>query len=121
MAILGIKEAYESAESRLNGMTFEEFAEATKDFEVTPVYYSGNVIGAILVKENNVHACIKPEYKGKWFGRVAVRIISEIVEKYGEAITSATTEDGRKIVEALGFVKDGEIYRSTKKWALKHY
>lgn len=121
MGILGLKEAYESAKDRLNGMTFEQFEDATKDFEVTPVYYVGEVIGAILVKENHVHACIKPEFKGKWFGRVAVRIISEIVEKYGEALTSATTEDGRKIVESLGFVKDGEIYRSTKKWALKRH
>jgi hypothetical protein len=118
MDILGLKEAYESAKDRLNGMTLDEFVEETKDFEVTPVYYGGEVIGAILVKERHVHACIKPEFKGKWFGRVAVRIISEIVEKYGEALTSATTEDGIKIVESLGFVKDGDIYRSSKKWAL---
>lgn len=117
MEIIGLKEAYESAENRLNGMSFNEFQEAVKDFDVTPVYYNKEVIGAILVKLNHVHACIKPEFKGKWFGRVAVRIISRIINQYGEAITSATTEDGRKIVEALGFVKDGEIYRSKKTWA----
>jgi hypothetical protein len=116
MGTIGVKEAYESAQDRLNGMTLEQFAYLVKDFEVTPVYYSGAVIGAILVKENNVHACIKKEYKGKWFGRVALRIISRIVKEYGEAITSATTPDGIKIVETLGFVKDGEIYRSKRTW-----
>jgi hypothetical protein len=118
MEIIGLRESFESAQDRLN-ITYEQFKEDTKDFEVTPVYYRNKVIGAMLVSGNNVHACIKPEYKGKWFGRVALRVISNIVEKYGEAITSATTEDGIKIVEALGFIKDGDVYRSTKKWVLK--
>lgn len=116
MGTIGVKEAYESAQDRLCGMSLEQFEYLVKDFEVTPVFYDNSVIGAIFVKENNVHACIKKEYKGKWFGRIAVRIISRIVKEYGEAITSATTPDGIKIVEALGFVKDGEIYRSTRRW-----
>jgi len=120
MEIIGLIEAFESTKDRIN-ITYEQFKEDTKDFEITPVYYKNEVIGAMLVKENHVHACIKPQYKGKWFGRVALRVISKIIEEYGEAITSATTEDGRKIVESLGFIKDGDVYRSTKKWALKQY
>ena len=121
MGILGLKEAYESMQDRLQGMTFEQFEKETKDVEVTPVYYSGQVIGAMLVIKNNVHACIKPEFKGKWFGRVALRVISNIIDKYGEAISSATKEDGHKILISLGFIKDGNIYRSKRKWDLKQH
>lgn len=100
-------------------MTFEEFEQATSGFEVTPMYVDGKISGAVIVKENHIHACILPEYSGRWFSRKAAKILNRIIEKYGEATTSATTPDGEKFVLGLGFIKDGDIYRSKKKWESK--
>lgn len=119
MALLGVIEAYESAKDRLNGMTFDEFKDYTKDFEVIPMYADGKVCGALMIHENHIHACILSWAEGKWFSRKAARVLNRVIEQFGEAITSATTEKGRAFVLALGFTKDGEIYRSSKKWELR--
>lgn len=121
MAVLGLKEAYESAKERLNGMTFDQFKEAVKDFKVHPMFCGGKLCGAVLVRENNIHACIEPWAEKKWFGRKAGKILNRIIDQYGEAITTATTDKGKQFVERLGFEKDGEIYRGRKKWELKQY
>lgn len=111
--------AYESCKDRLNGMTYEEFEQLTKPFEVHPMYADGKMCGAVLVINNHIHACILSWAEGKWFSRRAAKILNRIIDKYGEAITSATTEKGRAFVLGLGFVQDGEYYRSSKKWVLK--
>jgi hypothetical protein len=112
-----VKKVYEVISYRLEGVTLEDFIQMSDLFEFYPVRYSGELIGAMVVYQNHVHACIDPDYKGKWFGRIALRVISDVINKYGEALSCATTEDGHNILLSLGFVKDGEIYRSTKTWA----
>lgn len=114
---LGVIEAYLSAKDRLDGMTLAEFVEKTADFEVFPLRYRGEVRGAMLVKGSEVHACVAPP----WYAREAIRVINAVIEKHGEATTHATTDAGRRIVEKLGFVKCGETYRRTEKWALRAY
>ncbi len=99
-------------------MTFEQFEALSKQFEVVPMYANGKVCGALMIYENHIHACILSWAEGKWFNRKAARILNRIIEQFGEAITSATTEKGRAFVLALGFTQDGDIYRSSKKWAL---
>jgi GNAT superfamily N-acetyltransferase len=114
-----VKKVYEAISYRLDGVTLDDFIGMSHLFEFHPVKYQGELIGAMVTYKNHVHACIDPDYKGKWFGRVALRVINDIIKKHGEALSSATTEDGHNILLSLGFVKDGEIYRSTKTWALK--
>lgn len=111
----GIAEAYASAHSRLSGMTLAEFDKNTQQFAATPLYYLGECRGAMLVLGNEVHACVTPP----WYARQAIRVINDVIDQYGEATTHATTEAGRRMVEKLGFVKDGEIYRRNAKWELK--
>jgi len=102
-------------------MTLNEFFSVTDKCNIVAIKHDSKIVGGMLIYCNEVHCCVDPELKGKWFGRVALRVINEIIDKYGEVISRATTEDGHKILIALGFRQDGEIYRSTKKWALKHY
>lgn len=117
--VIGLREAYESAAIRLGAMTFDQFAAAVADMTVHPIFADGKVCGAVLVRGSEIHACVLPWAAGKWFGRRAARVLNAVIDKHGEATTQATTQAGRRFVEALGFIKDGEIYRSTKKWALK--
>jgi|GEM_PF-1977077 len=116
-----IEKSFAAVESRLGGMTFNEFKVLTKEFEAVPIHYQGKLAGAMLVLGNEVHCCVDPTLKGKWFGRVALRTITRIINEYGEAISRASTEDGKKILLSLGFKQDGEIYRSTRTWASKKH
>lgn len=99
-------------------MSLAEFVEKTIWFEVHAMRVDGRVCGALLIDGNEIHACIESWAVGKWFGRQAAAILNSVIDYYGEAITRATTGKGVDFVLALGFVKDGEIYRSTKKWVL---
>ncbi len=109
--------AYESARDRMAGVTFEQFAAEVADFDVHPVKVRGRLCGAVLVRGKEVHACVMPWARGRWFGRPEAALLSQIIDSHGEATTTATTEDGRRFVERLGFINDNGIYRSTRKWA----
>lgn len=113
--------AYQSAAPRLGGMTFPAFAAALSSFEVHPVHARGRLCGAVLVHGKEIHACVMPWARGRWFGRAEAALLNRVIDEYGEATTSATTEQGREFVERLGFIKHGNIYRSSKKWASKAF
>ena len=98
---------------------YEVFLDFANSCEVNPVYVNGQVAGALIVKGSEIHACILPEFKGKWLTRKELRILDSVIDKHGFAQTSATTKDGEYFVSRLGFVKDGEIYRRYEKWASK--
>ncbi|WP_208281463.1 hypothetical protein [Massilia oculi] len=111
--------AYQSAADRLGGMSFEEFVAATAEFEVHPVHAGGRLCGAVLVHGAEVHACVLPWARGRWFGKSEAALLNRVIDQHGEATTSATTEAGRRFVERLGFINDNGTYRSTKRWASK--
>lgn len=121
MVAAGVTEAlrlaYESARGRLDGVTFEQFVEAVADFEVHPAHARGRLCGAVLVRGREMHVEVLPWARGQWFNRQHAALISRVIETHGEATTTATTEEGRRFVERLGFINDNGIYRSTKKWA----
>jgi hypothetical protein len=99
------------------GVTLEQFAAEVADFDVHPVKARGRLCGAILVRGKEVHACVMPWVRGRWFGRKEAALLNLIIDTHGEVTTTASTEDGRLFVERLGFINDNGIYRSTRKWA----
>ena len=113
--------AYESAAQRLDGMSFDASQACVAGFEVHPVMARGRLCGAVLVRGSEIHACVLPWARGRWFGRAQAALLNRVIDAYGAATTSATTEDGRLFVERLGFVNENGIYRSTRKWALNRF
>lgn len=103
-----IEAAYLSAADRLQGIGVDEFARRVASMDVHPVDVDGRPAGAVIVCGNEVHACVLPEFKGRWFGRRMLVILRCVIEKHGKAITSATTEEGRRFVERLGFKQEGD-------------
>ena len=100
---VGIREAYDATKFMLQGMTFEDFDAATKDFEVTPLYYRGECRGAMLARGPEVHACVTPP----WYARQAIRVINGIIARHGYATTHTTTAAGERIINRLGFKREG--------------
>lgn len=110
--------AWESVNSRYP-VSYEAFKEAVSGWEIHPVYVDGKTAGAVLVDGPEIHACILPFAQGRWLGRKQLRLINVAIEKYGFAQTKATTPAGEDFVKRLGFVKHGNLYKRTEKWALK--
>ena len=97
---VALKAAYFSTKDRIS-LTEEEFIKAVEDWEVIPV--TG---GAVLIKDEQIHACILPEAFGKWITRGLIRrTLGEVLRKHGRAVTSTDTKAGERFVERLGFRK----------------
>jgi hypothetical protein len=116
--------AYESMKTRLNaGFSFSDFEKQTFDWQVEPVSVDGELAGAVLINGPEIHACILPDYFGRWLTRsVLRRTLYAVLEKYGYATTHVTEGNaiGDAFVKRLGFVEvaPGE-YRKTA-WEWKH-
>ena len=113
--------AFESVAPRAPGVSFEQFTAAAAECHVHPVRARGRLCGAVLVRGCEIHACVLPWARGRWFGRAQAALLNRVIAQHGEAITTATTEEGRRFVERLGFIQDNEIYRRSTPWALKHF
>ncbi len=77
---------------------------------------AGQVAGAVIVKGNEIHACILPWACGRWFMRPQLEILNAVIRKHGNAITAATTPDGKKFIERLGFIPVGDKYERTQQY-----
>lgn len=92
-------------------MSFDEFAAAVRDWEVEPVEVGGQLVGAVLMRGAEIHACIKPEGFGRWLSRsVLRRTLAQVVREHGRAETVVTTGNavGDAFVRRLGFVEAGQ-------------
>jgi GNAT superfamily N-acetyltransferase len=100
-----LKMAYLSAKDRLD-LSEEEFLKAVESWEVYPV--KG---GAVLIKDEEIHACVVPEYFGRWITKGLIKkTLGMVLEKHGRAVTrmSAGNKAGAKFVYRLGFQKKEE-------------
>jgi GNAT superfamily N-acetyltransferase len=105
-----LEAAYLSAKDRLQGLSFNGFCDSVRGAEIVPIHVGGEVAGALVVMGSELHACVLPGFQGRWVTRPLLRVLGRIVGAYGYATTSATTDEGRKFVERLGFVQEGEKY-----------
>ncbi|WEF34856.1 hypothetical protein [Pseudoduganella chitinolytica] len=112
----GLREAYEASQWDLKGMSYEQFSLALRGTRVEPVMVDGKCCGALVIAGNELHACVQPHVRGRWLSRRVLRLLDAVIAQHGEAVTRVTSDAGRRFVEALGFEKDGELYRSRKQW-----
>ena len=87
---------------------FETFCDAVIGWNVLPLFVSGQLVGAVLQKGSELHACIKPEGFGRWLSKRVLRdTIDATLKRYGHVITKV--QDGNAIgdifVRRLGFVQ----------------
>jgi hypothetical protein len=103
MSSKAINVIYELLKDRLN-VTPEQFATAMKDWEFVELKEGENVIGAVMVKENELHIGYskKPKFSIKKHLKDTLR---KTIDLYGFAITSVmkSNEKGLKFCKRLGF------------------
>ena len=99
--------AYESCKDRFNEpISYNDFLELTKEWEVYPVNVGGECAGAILYKGAEMHCCIVEKHHKKWITKKIWRdVFVTRLSKYGELFTGvkADNEVGKRFVERCGF------------------
>lgn len=106
-----LEAAFTSAKDRLPaGFPLDQFSASLEGWDALPVHVDGALIGAVLRKGPELHACVQPVAFGRWFGRQHFRLITKAIEEHGYAMTSTTTGNatGAAFVERLGFEKTAE-------------
>jgi hypothetical protein len=95
-------------------MPLDAFVRAFDGWKVLPVEVGGEVVAAVLIRGDEIHAAsIAP---GKWITRRLVReSIGEILREHGKCTTTVMRDNqaGEAFVKRLGFVKtqDGDVMR----------
>jgi GNAT superfamily N-acetyltransferase len=103
-------------------MTLEQFIDGTANWYAEPVMIEGELAGAVLMNGPEIHACILPDYFGKWLTRALLRrTLAKVLRENGKAITSTTqgNANGSEFVRRLGFshsfTSDGVMHFELKR------
>lgn len=100
-----LEAAYESAKGRTR-MSRQDFIEAFGTWLVRPVKVRGEIVGAVLVGGNQIHACIKPQGFRRWLTKGVLQdTLLKVMAEHGRAITSVAKDNeiGHRFVAGLGF------------------
>lgn len=100
-----LEAAYESAKDRMP-LSRGDFMATFGTWQVRPVKVRGELVGAVLVGGNQIHACIKPRGFGRWLSKGVLKdTLLAVIERHGRAITSVAkgNEIGHTFVAGLGF------------------
>jgi hypothetical protein len=101
-------------------LLLDDFINSLDGRQVFGVWVDDGPAGLVISDGPEIHACVKPWAKGRWFTKQTARVLNAVIEAHGYATTKATTEEGRKFVERLGFLLVDGKYRKDAVWALKH-
>ena len=108
MSDRAIESIYQSVKERLH-LTFDEFKEALKDWDFVELTEQDQLIGAVMIKDNELHVGYSQKPTASIRGHIK-KTLSELIEKYGSAVTSVTkgNEKGLKFCKRIGFEIVGE-------------
>jgi hypothetical protein len=104
MSSKAINAIYNSVKDRLS-ITEEQFAEAMKDWEFVELTHGDEVIGAVMIKGNELHVgySTKPNFSIRKHIKLTLK---KLIDLYGEAVTTvnSSNERGLNFCKRLGFV-----------------
>lgn len=105
---------YNSVKERLP-ISFEQFAEAMKDWELVELMQKNELVGVVMIKGNELHVGYKSVPKASIKKHIN-ETLAKLIKKFGFAVTTVqkTNERGLKFCKRLGFTvtdeKEGKIY-----------
>lgn len=88
--------------------TLEAFKRALHEWDVKAFCKGGDVVGMLMVKDNELHVAVLPEVRGRWLSRTLIRnVIGPLIKRYGKAKTKVVHENdrGQEFCQRLGFAK----------------
>ena len=105
---------YNSVKERLP-ISFEQFADAMKDWELVELMQKDELVGVVMIKGNELHVGYKSVPKASIKKHIN-ETLARLIKKFGFAVTTVqkTNERGLKFCKRLGFTvtdeKEGKIY-----------
>lgn len=95
---------YESVKSRLP-ITLEQFEEALKDWDFVELTENGELIGAVMIKGNELHVGYGKKPTASIRGHIK-KTLKTLLDKYGYAVTMVQKENerGLNFCKRLGFI-----------------
>lgn len=95
---------FKSVQDRLT-IDFLTFAEALKEWEIVPLNENNEIIGGVLIKENEVHIGYGKPPKASILSHLK-KTLHNVIDKYGFAVTSVQKSNakGLNFCKRLGFV-----------------
>ena len=95
---------YESVKSRLP-LNFAQFKEATNNWEFTPLKENGEVIGAVMAKDNELHIGYGKKPQSSILRHIR-KPLKMAFEKYGYVVTSVMKDNkkGLNFCKRIGFI-----------------
>ena len=105
---------YNSVKERLP-ISFEQFADAMKDWELVELMQKDELVGVVMIKGNELHVGYKSVPKASIKKHIN-ETLAKLIKKFGFAVTTVqkTNERGLKFCKRLGFTvtdeKEGKIY-----------
>jgi hypothetical protein len=107
---------YKSVKHRLP-ISFEEFSQALKDWEIIPLMQNGKLIGGAMVKGNELHVGYAEKPAASIRGNIK-KVVKPLLEKHGFVVTTVAKDNinGLNFCKRLGFV---EIDQNSDKILLK--
>lgn len=98
---------YQSVNKRI-GCSFEQFAEALKDWNFIPLSENNEVIGAVMQKNNELHIGYGKQAKSSILRHIR-QPLRDAIKNYGFAETSVMEDNqrGLKFCKRLNFVEIG--------------
>lgn len=99
---------FKSVENRLT-IDFVAFSDALKDWEVVPLSQNDEVIGGVIIKNNEIHVGYGKPPKASILPHIK-KTLKKIIDQYGYAVTSVikTNQKGLNFCKRLGFVELSE-------------
>ena len=96
---------FKSVQDRLT-IDFLTFADALKEWEVVPLSQNSEIIGGVLIKENELHIGYGKQPKGSILPHLK-KTLQKVLQKYGFAVTSVEKSNikGLNFCKRLGFVE----------------
>ena len=102
-----VQMVYTSVKNRI-GCSFEQFAEALKDWKFIPLTEDSEVIGAVMQKDNELHIGYGKKAKSSILRHIR-KPLRDAIENYGFAETSVLEDNQRGLTfcKRLNFVEIG--------------
>ena len=99
---------YESVKHR-SPINFNQFKEALKDWEFVPLTENGEIIGAVIQKENEIHVGYGKKPKASIKKHIK-QTLNNLLDKYGEVVTSVQKNNDRGLAfcKRLNFIQIGQ-------------
>lgn len=106
-----IKVVYEAVKSRLTNVSEDDFMASFKDWEILPIIKDEQIIGAVLIKNAEMHIAIHPKLQNKVYLRGIIKKgLENTIKKHGKVTTKVVKTHiiGHKLAKLAGFTQVNE-------------